>query len=424
MNERLLQFIWQFQYFNAKELFTTQGERVVIERCGMLNLHQGPDFSEARIRIENTTWVGNIEIHLLASDWHKHRHGNDPYYQKVILHVVWEEDELLFDVYGNRISTLELKCRIAVSLLQRYRSIMNNPLPVSCASFLPALTPLAWYAWKERLAAERLERKASQVLETLAQCNNDWEEVCWRVVAGNFGGKVNRVLFEQVAVGLPVRLLARHRNQRIQLEALLMGQANLLDHACKDDYGLLLQKEYAFYRKKYRLVPAEIPAAFLRMRPASFPTIRLSQLAALFQHAHSFYALFCEAQSVAVLLETFDSIAAHDYWNTHYHFRETAKDAPKYMGRHMAENLVINTVIPLLFAHSAYHHAAQKKSNLLSWLLELPAEQNNITRQWRSMGIPIRSALDSQAVTELNNAYCINKRCLECAVGNKLLKAN
>jgi len=423
MNERLLQFIWQFQYFNVKELFTTQGERVVIERCGMLNLHQGPDFSEAWIHIGNTTWVGAVELHLLASDWNRHRHYDDPYYQKIILHVVWEEDELLFDGYGNRIPTLELKDRIAASLLQRYRCIMDNPMPVSCASFLPALTPLAWYAWKERLAAERLEQKAMQVLETLQQCNGDWEEVCWRSIAGNFGGKVNRILFEQVATALPVRLLARHRNRRTQLEALLMGQANLLGHAGRDAYGLLLQREYAFYRNKYKLVPSALPAAFLRMRPASFPTIRLSQLAALFHRCPSFYSLFCEARSVASLSTVFADIAADDYWNTHYHFKEESKSQPKYLGRYMADNLIINTVIPLLFAHATYHNAAHQKAHLLSWLLELPAEQNRITREWQTMGITIHSALDSQAMTELSNHYCAKKRCLVCAVGNKILNA-
>lgn len=422
MNEGLLQFIWQFQYFNTKQLFTTQGERLVIYKCGMINRHQGPDFLEAKIGIGSTTWAGNIELHLLASDWNRHRHNNDPHYRKIILHVVWEEDEKLFDLYGNQIPTLEMRSRVAGVLLQRYGAIMNNPLPIPCSSFLPSLTPLAWYAWKERLAAERLERKAAQVLEMLQRCKNDWEEVCWRTIAANFGGKVNRVLFEQMAVGLPVRLLARYSHHPFQLEALVMGQANLLNNVGRDSYGLMLKREYAFLQQKHQLVPVAVQPAFLRMRPASFPTIRFSQLAVLFHRKSSFFSLFCETGSVQELLQAFTHIAAQEYWHTHYIFSEACKEVqPKYLGRQMAGNIIIYTVIPLLFANACYRNNDKGKHRALSWLLELHAEQNKITRQWQQMGVPVRSALESQAMIELSNNYCATKNCLECAVGNQLL---
>lgn len=422
MNERLLQFIWQFQYFNKQALRTSQGEQLVIEKPGTWNHHQGPDFSAATIRIGTTTWAGNIELHLRSSDWYRHRHNNDAHYTNIILHVVWHEDVIICDNYGNSVATLVLENRIARLLLERYRLMMETPLLIPCASFLPALSSLAWCAWKERLAVERLERKAAQVLTNLQQCRNHWEEVCWRLLTANFGMKVNAVLFEQVAVSLPVTVMAKHKSWLLQLEALLMGQANLLTNKYQDPYPILLQREYRFLQKKYQLQPVMTQPAFLRMRPAAFPTIRLAQLAQLLHHTRSFFSILLEMKEVKDVLQLFN-VTASDYWNDHYLFDEPAGYSCKRLGSSMAENIVINTVAPLLFAYGIQQQQDACKERALQWLYRLHAEQHKITRHWNQAGVISCSALDSQALTELTNGYCSAKRCLECAVGNSVLKS-
>lgn len=353
MNERLLQFIWQFQYFQKRSLQTTMGDVLQVDKPGTCNQHQGPDFSEADIRVGNTRWVGNVEIHIRSSDWHKHRHGTDGNYGNIILHVVWEDDLPLYDTGGNRVATLVLQPLVPKIFLERYRQMMETMVMIPCHPFLPVLDPLGWFSWRERLAAERLERRAKQILTMVASTANHWEEVCWRMLAANFGSKVNGPLFEMVAKTIPVQLLARHKNQVQQLEALLLGQANLLGGKYEDDYAILLQKEYRFLKKKYRLETIHKSPAFLRMRPASFPTIRLAQLAMLVHRLPYLFSTIKETADLYTLMDHF-MVTANDYWHYHYRFDEAAAYQHKHLGKQMAENIFINTVLPLLFAYGLY----------------------------------------------------------------------
>lgn len=421
MNERLLQFIWQFQYFQKQFLLTTAGEVLLVGKPGIRNQHQGPDFSEADIRIGNTRWVGNVEIHIRSSDWHKHRHGADRNYGNIILHVVWEDDFPLYDNGGNRVATLVLQPLVPKLFLERYRQMMETMVMIPCQPFLPVLDQLGWYAWKERLAAERLERRAKQVLTMVAASSNHWEEVCWRMLAANFGSKVNGPLFEMVAKTIPVQLLARHKNQVQQLEALLLGQANLLGGKYEDDYAILLQREYRFLKKKYHLENILKSPAFLRMRPASFPTIRLAQLAMLIHRLPYLFSTIKETVDLYTLMDHF-MVTANDYWHDHYRFDETAGYQHKHLGKQMAENIFINTVLPLLFAYGLYSKEEAYQERAIRWMYEIAAEQNQISRQWQRLGIAQHSAVDSQALIELTNHYCIHRRCLDCAVGNRILK--
>ncbi len=421
MNERLLQFIWQFQFFNRLKLITTQGEDIQIEKPGMWNHHQGPDFSEAIIRIGNTRWIGNIELHLRSSDWVKHRHASDQHYTNIILHVVWEDDEPLIDQHGNIVPTIVLQPLIPKLLLERYLQMMQTMVAIPCHSFLPAINQLAWLSWKERLAAERLERKSIHILSLLKQSNNHWEEVFWYLLSSNFGTKVNTGLFEQVAKSIPLAILARHKNQVQQLEALLLGQSNLLSGKYEDDYAILLQKEYRYLKKKYGLITINKQPAFLRMRPAAFPTIRVAQLAMLLHLRTGIFSQIKEMNDLNKVQELF-MVTANDYWHYHYRFDEATAFLPKHLGKGMAENILINTIIPVLFAYGLYSRDEAFKEKAVQWLYQLPAEQNQITKQWQKMGISNNSALDSQSLIELTNHYCTHKRCLDCAVGNKILK--
>jgi hypothetical protein len=421
MNEKLLQFIWQFQYYNRQQLQTSQGEKLLIEKPGTLNHHQGPDFSEAVIRIGETKWVGNIELHLCSSDWYKHRHGSDKNYNNIILHVVWEEDEPVFDNAGNWFPTLILQHLIPKLLLERYVQMMQTMVVIPCQTFLPMLDELGWCAWKERLAAERLERRSAHILLLLKQSGNHWEEVCWWLLAANFGVKVNSALFELVAKSISLNIIAKHKNRLQQLEALLLGQANLLGGKYYDSYPLMLQKEYHFLKKKYQLQPVNRQPAFLRMRPAAFPTVRLAQLAALLNVISHFFSIIKETKNSKEVMDIL-MVTANDYWHYHYRFDEATVFQPKHLGRQMAENILINTVIPVLFAYGLYSKEESCKEKAIQWLYELTEEQNQLTRQWQRSGIIHKCALDSQALIELTNHYCFHKRCLECAVGNAILK--
>ena len=421
MNERLLQFIWQFQYFNKQELTTSAGETVRILKPGTWNHHQGPDFSAAIIRIGTTTWAGNVEIHILSSDWYKHQHAGDKHYGNIILHVVWEEDMPVYADNNCSIPCLVLHHLVPNYLLDRYAQIMETDRSLPCQHFLPALAPLAWTAWKERLAAERLEKKAAHVLSLYAITTGHWEEVFWQMLAANFGTQANSSLFGAVAKRLPLSLLAKHKHQPLQVAALLMGQANLLQPVFKDNYAILLQEEYRFLQKKYQLPPLAAQPAFLRMRPAGFPTVRMAQLAALVVRSSHLFTEVKEATDLNSVINFF-RVTADEYWNSHYLFDEMAAHQPKQLGVSMAENILINTVVPMLFAYGLYNSDETTKNKAIQWLYQLPAEHNRITRNWQRYGIANYAALDSQALIELTNHYCTQKHCLDCAVGSKILK--
>ena len=421
MNEKLLQFIWQFQYFNRECLLLESGELLSIIKTGTHNTHQGPDFKDAAIKIDNIELIGNIEIHVLSSDWLKHKHDNDKQYGNVILHVVWQNDVDIKDSHSKKIPVLVLESRVSKLLLNRYKNLIDA-IGIPCHnSFLPSLDEFTWIAWKERLLAERLERKALHILDLFHQSNNHWEEVLWWQIASNFGMKVNASLFEAVARTLSVSLLAKHKQQIIQIEALLMGQANLLNKESKDDYTSSLQKEYAYLMKKLQLKPISIQPNFLRMRPPNFPTIRLAQLAVLIQQSIHLFSQIKEMENCSEVKELFN-LQASDYWNTHYTFSSTSDFKPKVLGTNAIDNIMINTIIPVLFAYGMYLKDEKYKEKAIKWLSEIKGEDNQIIKSWKTYNQKAITAFDSQALIELTNNYCQQRRCLECVVGNKLLR--
>ena len=417
MTERLLQFIWQFQYFNKGELTTLQGERLLITSPGQYNTNQGPDFLEAKIRIGNTTWAGNVELHFKTSDWEKHKHHQDDNYNNVILHVVWEHDL----PPQNSIPVLELKDRVPKILLSRYRELMSSKAFIPCEKSICTVNELTWSSWKERLLAERLTSKSESVKNSLKQNNYYWEETCWRLLARNFGIRVNAEAFESMAKTIPLHLIGRLRNELYKLEALLLGQAGLLEGKFKDGYPNLLQKEHMYQKKTFQLEMVYETPVFLRMRPKSFPTLRLSQLAVLLRRSNHLFSIIREENSLKAVKGLF-SVSASEYWNTHYRFDEVSSHSHKKTGAALVDSIVINTIAPLLFFYGVFNEDAVYKDKAIHWLQETQAEQNSITDGFRELGIFIENASDSQALIELKTQYCDHKRCLECAVGNFLLR--
>lgn len=418
MTEQLLQYIWQFQYFNLNDLCTTEGEQAIIINRGTHNKNQGPDFLKAIIKIAGTTWVGNVELHIRASDWQSHQHSGDKNYNNVILHVVWKNDKKLDLPFP----VMELQGRVSKLLLGRYRELMKTGTFIPCEKNIHQADQLTWMAWKERLLVERLQEKSAIVLQCLAESTYHWEAVFWWLLAKNFGMKVNGEAFEKIARTLPVNLLAKHKNQVQQLEALLLGQAGLLQDNFADPYTIMLQKEYAFLQKKYQLTATNIPVHQLRMRPSNFPAVRLAQLAMLVNNSSHLFSKIIAVEKVEELKQLLD-ITANDFWHYHYVPGEASVYKEKKVGVQMVENMIINTIVPVLFAYAQHTGQNQYKDKALQWLQAIAAEKNTITKGYIFLGVPVKTAIDSQALIQLKNNYCNQKRCLECAVGNKILKA-
>jgi len=426
MTERLLQYIWQFRFYNTKNLQTTGGEPIRVLAPGRHNTDQGPDFSDARIRIGKATWAGTAELHIRTSDWKKHGHDDDPNYDNVILHVVWEDDSVIpgREMKGKEkgIPVLELKGRVPKHLLLRYDLLVQKGAFIPCERIIHVVKPLVWKSWKDRLLAERLVQKADLVKKFLDQNNGHWEETCWWLLARNFGIRVNADAFESMARSIPLTVLAKHKQQVQQVEALLFGQAGLLNKPVEGDYPVLLQKEYRFLSRKYGLRPISIPVYFLRMRPVNFPTIRLAQLAMLIVQSSHLFSKILETRTYKDLRQWFE-VTANDYWHYHYRFDENSPYREKQLGEAMIDNLIINTVVPLLFAYGYYHGEQPYKDRALAWLERAAPENNQVTRGFAKLGVANKNAFDSQALLALKQGYCEHKNCLACHVGNAILRS-
>lgn len=417
MNENLLQFIWKFQYFNKSNLFTLQGEAVNIIFPGTHNTNQGPDFNNARIKIGSTLWAGTVELHIKTSDWLKHGHSNDENYRNVVLHVVYEHDTL-----DSNLPLLELSGQIPGAVIRRYHTLMGSQSFIACEPLIHRADALAINAWKDRLVAERLQRKAT-VIENYLACNKrHWEESFWWLLARNFGTKTNAETFEAIAKSIPLKILARHKTSLIQLEALLLGQAGLLNKAkYQDKYVLLLEKEYRFLKAKYRLKQGVYPVHFLRMRPGNFPTIRLAQLAALIYNSAHLFSRMIEQPDLAIVRKWLQA-TPNDFWSYHYTLLDDPRFLNKPIGEDMINNIIINTVVPMLYAYGNANHIATIKGKALHWLEVSVAERNAVTRGFQLLGVLNKTAYDSQALVELKTQYCNYKQCLRCAIGNAVIK--
>jgi hypothetical protein len=417
INEQFLSFVWQFQYFNKGELYTTHNEKVVIIKPGLLNKNEGPDFLEATISINNVQLHGSIELHTKSSHWHKHQHNSNKHYNNVILHVVWENDEP-----NSYLPTLELQGRVAKAIVDRYAYFMISPSIPCQAKEFPKLSEIAWLAWKERLLFERLQRKTTIIYQQLQQTNNHWEEVFWWKLASNFGVTVNAHIFEQIAKSISITILAKQKNQLLQIEALLLGQANLLHIESNDTYIAKLQQEYALLKAKYKLQPIAITPKFLRMRPANFPTIRLAQLAKLIYQSKHLFTVVKNMEPIKDVQQLLE-VEASSFFNTHYKLENiAANNTVKSLGANMVNNIIINTIVPMVFAYALWHKNEALQNKCIQWLQQLPNENNSITKQWKKLGQKNNNAFDSQAFIELTNNYCTPKKCLQCAVGNKILQ--
>lgn len=415
MNEHLLQFIWGQGLFDQHELRTVKGEPLVLLDRGKWNHDQGPDFMSARMRIGETTWAGQVELHIRSSDWDAHKHAGDPHYRNVILHVVWEHDR---DV--NDIPVLEMKDRVRHVLLERYRNWSKQGEVLPCRSEWERMGIQPGKGWLRELAKRRLDKKAMEWIALLKACGEDWEELCWRRTAHAFGGQHNGEVFARMAAAIGWRTITRHRENIIQLESLILGQAGCLQEPVPDKYAGLLLLEYRFLSAKYRLPPPAGPLVFFRLRPGSFPDLRLAQLAMFVHDNPHLFSTLRDAEDPFQWLKGF-RVMPNDYWHYHYRLGEESAYAEKPVGEDMARGLVINMAVPALYTAGRLGREEHLMEKALQWLDQLPPEDNRITRGFAGLETGVDSALGSQALLELGKHHCGPRRCLECLIGRFIL---
>ncbi len=422
MKEDLLHYVWRLQRFDSTELQTTEGQPIRIQMIGEHNHHSGPDFTNARIEIGKTLWAGNVEMHLNASDWTKHKHQSDPAYDNVILHVVLDEDEKISRQNGSLIPCLELKKRISSKLSKVYQKFLHNEYWIPCQHHFYEVGRMTKVLWLDRLLVERLECKTIVIENRLQDNTNNWEATFYQILAKNFGVKVNAEPFERLARTLPLTILGKHKNDLFQIEALLFGQSGLLEGDFEDEYPNRLKKEYEFLQKKYQLTPMEKTNwRFLRMRPANFPTIRIAQFAQLiFQSTHLFSKMLV-AKNIREIENMFE-LKLSNYWQTHYVFDKESVKRNKSLGKSAIHLFIINTITPFLFLYGKWKGEEEYKDRAFQLLEEVPAEKNNIITKWEELGMIPKSAYETQALLQLKNEYCGKKRCLECSIGCGILK--
>lgn len=425
MSEEVIGFLWKSQYFERQNLQTDAHETLQITAVGQQNTDAGPDFTNARVLIDGLEWAGNVEIHTRSSDWQRHHHARNRAYDSVILHVVWENDLPIVRTDGTLLPTLTLKNRIQPGFLKKYYALLESTAVVPCAPQFANVTNLAKLAMLDRAVTQRLERKALFVQELYQQNGGDWEETTYQLLAHNFGFKINSEPFLRLAKGLPFKVLQKHRDSLLQTEALLLGQAGWLEKPdFNDEYTEQLCREYGFLAIKYDLQDQQLPVhewQMLRLRPANFPTVRLAQLAALVQQQPSLFSLFINVEHANELAKTLQ-IKQSGYWQQHYLIGKKTEAKVAGLGKSSIENILINTVVPLLVAYSQAKDNRAFLDKALRLLEYVPAEQNHITDKWDNLGLPIKTSFDSQAVIELYNEFCLHKKCLHCAVGVSLVR--
>ncbi|MEI6275881.1 MAG: DUF2851 family protein [Prolixibacteraceae bacterium] len=420
MKEDFLHFLWKNRLFEPINAITAEGDKVEIVNSGRHNIHSGPDFFDARIKIGQTLWAGNVEIHLKASDWNRHGHHKDPLYRNTILHVVAENDFQVKNDTGSAIPTLEIGWPLWIEY--NYRALMQQHDWVNCASQLNRIDPFRIRFFLNGIAIERLQQKITTIETLLERSKGDWSETFYWLLLRSFGFRQNGDPFEILARSLPFSLLQRHHESQFQLESLLFGQAGLLQESLHfEEYPQAMVNEYKFLSSKYKLKPMSGHLwKFMRMHPLNFPTIRLAQLAGILHQSESLFSAILQPQGVDEFRTLFKS-GTTPFWDTHYTFLKSSKVLKKGMGEESFQLILVNVVVPFLFLYGERNDRQELKDRALRIMEELPAENNTIVRHWNSAGIRAINALESQSLIHLHHMYCEPKRCLECSIGQKLI---
>ena len=418
--EQLLHYVWKHKIFSLKELKTTTGQQVEVIDTGLANTDAGPGFFNAKLKLDGVLWIGNIEIHERSSDWFKHGHHADAGYNSVILHIASEIDTEISRSNGERIPQIQLICPEAVRT--NYKELLETDSYPPCYRIIPSLPPFTAHSWMTALQMERFEQKATLLNERLKRCQGNWEDAFFITLARNFGFGLNGDAFETWAHQLPFRAVDKHRNDLFQIEAIFFGQAGILEDSDGDGYYLRLKKEYTYLQHKFGLIPMDASLwRFLRLRPANFPHIRIAQLACLYHRAYGLLSRIMETETLQGVRDILKG-GTSEYWLTHYTFGGSSPSRPKTLSNTSLDLLIINTVVTFLYAYGLHKGNRVLCARAGSFLEELKAENNYITRMWEQCGMKASNAADSQALIQLKKEYCDKKKCLYCRIGYEYLK--
>lgn len=422
MREDFLCYVWQHKLLNNNILKSSEQEDIEIIHPGTRNYDSGPDYTAAKIRIGRTIWAGNVEIHIKASDWIAHKHHKDPAYSNIILHVLYVDDTK--NKHTHRVlplPSLEIKNYIDNKIYNNFHRLINQKNWVACQNLVQNVNKIIISNWLNRLIIERLENKSEEIMHFLKYNNNNWEETFYYFLARNFGFKKNKTAFGMLAQRTPYKALGKHKNQLLQLEALLFGQAGFLNEDFEDVYPKTLKSEYFFLKKKYNLKPLEKKLwKHSKLRPANFPCIRISQFSQLFHRSKKLFSELMNAKTLHEIHKHFE-IECSPYWVKHYMFDKASIDKTKMLGEDSINNIIINTIIPFMFIYGKERLDKNLMERSLEFLSQLPPESNHIVRKWGVTGVNAHSAADSQALIELKKSYCISKKCLTCPVGHQII---
>lgn len=421
MKEDFLHYLWKFKKFDTLNLKTSNKEEVIITHVGQYLELAGPDFFNAQITIGNQKWAGNVEIHLKSSDWYVHHHERDAGYENVILHVVWEHDTEIFRKDNSEIPVLELSQYVDKHTVVNYQSLMAPKSWIYCEKQLKDINEFTLKNWQERLFFERLERKSKPIYELLKKTNNDWEAVLFSLLAKNFGLNTNGDVFYQNAKSIPFSIVRKESSEVENLEALLFGNAGLLDFEKEDNYFKDLKIRYFYLLHKYQIDKMNLaPVQFFKHRPDNFPTIRLSQLANLYHSRHNLFSKITDLNSVESCYDLFQ-IASSKYWENHYQFDKESPKKKKTLSKAFVDLLIINTIIPIQFAY-AKSIGKEISENLIQLIMDVRPEKNAILDKFSSFGLKTANAFESQSLLQLKNEYCSKSKCLDCVIGVELMK--
>ena len=417
-DEAFYHFVWQHKLYQTSDLKTECGLPIEVIHPGLLNTDAGPDFFNVKIKIDNILWAGNLEIHTNSSDWNLHRHQHNKAYDNVILHVVASSTSPVQNTLGRDIPTLVLK--IKPSVFSQYETLFLEKKTIACSNILPKIDSLFIINYRDRLVVERLQRKSNVIDVILENSKGDWETVFFQTLCRNFGFGINADTFERLGKSLSYKLIAKHRDQLLQLEALLLGQAGFLEESIEDTYFITLKREYHFLKNKYNLKPLDKHLwKFLRLRPSNFPTVRIAELANLLhQHDSLLHQIINSDHN---RLEKLFSASTSVYWETHYHFGKLSNKRKKKLGTSSIRTILINTVAPVLFCYGKTKDKLDLCDKATQLLEKLPPEKNHIITKWDELGIVSQNAYDSQAQIQLYNEYCLHKKCLHCNIGHHFL---
>ena len=412
MKEEFIYYLWENRLL-SKNIQTVDGDSIYVVSVGNRNYDSGPDFLDARIRIGGTLWCGHVEIHVNATDWFRHGHQNDDAYKNVILHVVYNNDTERL-----AIPTLEIEGKFDESIYVRYNDFLKSRKWIPCERLIAGIQQFTWLSWLERIVVERLESEVKDVFSKLTDNGYDWEETLYQRIMRYCGLKVNNDAFERLARLLPLRILRKHLDNKVQIEALFFGCAGFLEQSFNESYPVLLQREFKILKSKFNLTTMPtVYWKFLRLRPPNFPTIRLAQMASMVCNGENMFSKLLIANDLEPVRNLFN-VEVNEYWDTHFQFEKPSRAIKKTLGETAINLLIINAVVPVLFSYGIYHDNDELKEKSLGLLNEMEPEDNVIIRKFGSLGVNVRNAQQSQALLHLYNCYCRKRKCLKCRVFN------